>query len=90
MEILNSEDFLKKYNLKDKTMNESELRRVYNYSIYSRDSLIYSDKGFVKIDDCSMRGTHWTCFIVKITNHFTVTHLEVSQINFYYSNYLNQ
>ena len=49
---------MKKYNLKDDTMNESELQRVYNYSIYPRDSEIYSDKGFVNIDDGSMGGTH--------------------------------
>ena len=46
-------------------MNESQLQRVYNYPIYPRDSKIYSDKGFVKIDNGSMGGTHWTCFIVK-------------------------
>ena len=49
---------MKKYNLKNDTMNESELQRVYNYSIYPRDSEIYSDKGFVNIDDGSMGGTH--------------------------------
>ena len=34
-------------------MNESELQRVYNYEIYPRDSIFYSDKGFVNIDDGS-------------------------------------
>ena len=65
MKVLNFRDFMKKYNLKNDTMNESELRRVYNYPIYPRDSKIYSDKGFVNIDNGSMRGTHWTVFIVK-------------------------
>ena len=51
MTILNLKDFMKKYNLKNKTMNESELQRVYNYPIYPRDSQIYSDKWFVFIDD---------------------------------------
>ena len=46
-------------------MNESELQRTYNYHIYTRDSKIYSDKGFVNIDDGSQGGSHWTCFIVK-------------------------
>ena len=46
-------------------MNESELQRVYNYPIYPRDSKIYSDKGFVNIDNGAQGGTHWTCFIVK-------------------------
>ena len=46
-------------------MNESELQKIYLYSIYPQDSKIYSDKGFVNIDNGSMGGTHWTCFIVK-------------------------
>ena len=56
---------MKKYNLKNITMNESELLRVYNYEIYPRDSIIFSDKGFVNIDIGSQGGTHWTCFIVR-------------------------
>ena len=59
------ESFMKKYNLKNDTMNESELQRVYKYRIYPRDSKIHSDKGFVNIDNGSQGGTHWTCFIVK-------------------------
>ena len=65
MKVLNFKDFMKKYNLKNNTMNESELQRVYNYPIYPRDSNIYSNKGFVNIDDGSQGGTHWTCFIIK-------------------------
>ena len=64
-------------------MNESELRGVYKYNIYPRDSKIYSDKGFVNIDNAFQGCTHWTCFIVKITNHSTLTRLVVSLINFY-------
>ena len=65
MKILTFKDFMKKYNLKNDTMNESELQRVYNYKIYPRDSKILSDKGFVNIDDGSQGGTHWTCFYIK-------------------------
>ena len=65
MKILNFKDFMKKYNLEDNTMNELELKRVYNYPIYPRDSKIYSDKGFVNIDNGKMGGTHWTCFIIE-------------------------
>ena len=65
MKILNFRDFMKKYKLKDDTKNESELEKVYNYSIYPRESKIYSDKGFVNIDNGSMGGCHWVCFIVK-------------------------
>ena len=65
MKILNSKDFMKKYKLKNDTMNESQLQRVYNYPIYPRDSKINSDRGSVNIDDGSQNGTHWTCFAVK-------------------------
>ena len=41
---------MKKKNLKDDTLNESDLQRVYNYPIYPRASEIYSDKGLVNID----------------------------------------
>ena len=58
MKILTFEDFLKNYNLKNNTMNESELQRIYNYPIYPRGSKIYSDKGFVNIDDGSRGGSH--------------------------------
>ena len=57
--------FMKKYNLKDQTMNENDLRKIYNYKIYPRDSKILSDKGFVNIDDGRLGGTHWVCFIIK-------------------------
>ena len=65
MKILNFKDFMKKYNLKNNTMNESQSQIVYNYPIYPRDSKISSDRGFVNIDDGSQDGTHWSCFIVK-------------------------
>ena len=56
---------MKNYNLKNDTMNESDLQRVYNYPIYPRDSKVSSDKGFVNIDDGRMSEPHWSCFIVK-------------------------
>ena len=65
MTTLNFKDIMKNYKLKDHTMNESQLQKIYNYNIYPRDSKIYSDKGFVNIDNGSMGGTHSTCFIVK-------------------------
>ena len=65
MKVLNFNDFMKKYNLKDDTMKENQLQRVFNYPIYPRDSKIYSDKRFVNIDNGSQGGTHWTCFIAK-------------------------
>ena len=38
MTILNFENFMKNYKLKNDTMNESQLQRIYNYPIYPRDS----------------------------------------------------
>ena len=63
--ILNFKDFIKKYNLKDDTMNEFELQRVYNYPVYSRGKKIYSDEGFINIDNGNTGGSHWTCFYIK-------------------------
>ena len=51
--------------MKNDTLNESQLQRTYNYPIYPRDSTIYSDKGFINIDNGFQMGTHWTCFIIK-------------------------
>ena len=65
MKVLYFKDFMKKYNSKTDTMNESELQRVYKYPIYPRDSKIYSEKGFVNIDNGSRGRTHWTCFYIK-------------------------
>ena len=65
MKFLGFREFMKKYKLKNDTMNESELQKVYNYPIYPRDSKINSDKGFVNIENGFQGGTHWTCFIVK-------------------------
>ena len=65
MKVLNFKDFMKKYKLKNDTMNESQLQRIHNYPIYPGDSKIYSDEGLVNIDNGSQGGTHGTCFIVK-------------------------
>ena len=65
MTILSFKDFMKKYNLKNNTMNESELQKIYNYPIYPKDSKIYSVRAFVNIDNGSLGGSHWTCFYIK-------------------------
>ena len=70
MKVLSFKDFTKKYNLRKNTLSESDLQRVHNYPKYPRDSKKYSDKGFVNIDNVSMGGTHWTCFIVKDNRSF--------------------
>ena len=61
MKILNFNDFMEKYNLKNDTMIESQTQKFYNHPIYPRDSKIYSDRGFVNIDNGAQGGTHWTC-----------------------------
>ena len=70
MKILNFKDFMKRYKLKVDTMNEPQLQRIYNYPIYPRDSRIYSDRGFLNIDNGSMGGSHWVAFIVKGNKSF--------------------
>ena len=56
---------MKKHNVKDVTMNESDLQRVYNYPIYPKTSKMITDTGFVNVDNGSQGGTHWVCFLIK-------------------------
>ena len=70
MTILNLKELMKNYNLKNDTMNESYIQRVYNYNIYPRDSKIHSDKGFVNIDNGIRGESHWTCFTVKANKSY--------------------
>ena len=44
MKKLNFKEFIRKQNLKNNTVSESQLQRVYKYIIYPRDSKIYSDE----------------------------------------------
>ena len=74
--------FMKKINLKNDTMNESELQRLYNFPIYPRGSKIYSDKGFVNIDEGSQGHTHWNCFIVKDNQSYYFDSFGVQPDNF--------
>ena len=41
-------------------MNVLQLQKFYNYPIHPQDSKVFSNKGFVKIDNGSQGGTHWT------------------------------
>ena len=65
MKVLKFKNFMKKYDIKNDTMNESQLQKFYNYAIYPRDSKIYSDRRFVNIDDGTQNGTHWCVFYIK-------------------------
>ena len=53
MKIINFKDFMKKCKLKDYTLNESQLQKIYIYPINPRDIKINSDKGFVNKDNGS-------------------------------------
>ena len=65
MKILTLKNFMKKYKLKNDTMNELQLQKIYNSSIYPKNSKIYSDKGFVNIGDYENGGSHWCAFYIK-------------------------
>ena len=65
MNTINFKDFMKKYNLKNDTMNESLLQKISEAPIYPRDSRIDSDKEFGNIDDATQGGTPWCWFIIK-------------------------
>ena len=80
---------MRKYNLKTDAMSESDLQRIYKYPIYPRDSKIYYDKAFVDIDNGSQGDTHWTCFIIKITNLIILKVFVFIPTIFYSINYLS-
>ena len=65
MKIFNFKNFMKKYSSKNDNMNEYEIKRIYNFPKYPKDSKVSSDKGFVNKDNGTPGGTHWTCFIMK-------------------------
>ena len=60
-------------------------KKSYTYPINPRDSKIYSDNGFVNIDNGSMGGPHWTCFIVKDNKSFYSDSFGVSPNNFLFN-----
>ena len=70
MTVLDFKVFMRKIDLKDDTLNETQLQTNYNYPIYPRDSKIDSDTGFVSIGDRNSSGSHWKCFIVKDKKSF--------------------
>ena len=65
MTLLNLEDFMKKIDFKNDSMNESQLRKIYIYPVYPRDSKKLSNEGFVDLDDDSRWGSHWVCYYMK-------------------------
>ena len=70
MKVLNFKIFMKKHRLKDDTMNESELQRIYKYPFYPRDSKIHSDRGIINIGNYENGGSHWCAFYIKDNKSF--------------------
>ena len=64
-------------------MNKSQLQKIYNLPIYPRDSKIYSDKGFVNIDNVEWERIIRGLFMSKITNRSIWTVSVFNQINFH-------
>ena len=56
--------------MKNDTLNDLELQRVFSCPIYPRDSKIYSGKAFAIIDNGSIGGPHLLCFILKANKSF--------------------
>ena len=65
-------DFIKKYNLKNKATSNIKIQQVLdsiglnNVGIYLRDGSFKSDIGIVNLDPS--KGTHWVCYIKE--NYF--------------------
>ena len=51
--------------MKNDTLNEFQLQKIYSYHIHPTVLKIYSDKGFVNIDNGSQGGSHWCVFYVR-------------------------
>ena len=51
--------FMKNCKLKDNSMNQIELREVYDFPICSTDSIKTTNKGFLHINNGQEDGTHW-------------------------------
>ena len=50
--------------------HECVLKKLFDYPLYPKDSQIYSNKGFINIDNGQVGGTHWTCFYIKNNKSF--------------------
>ena len=68
-------------------MDGSDLQKSHKYPFYPRDSKIFSDEGFVILDNGFQGGTHWTCFYI-IDNKSYYFDLFVGQPDKLLSNHL--
>ena len=51
-------------------MNESQLQKISTYNINPRDAKVYSDRGFVILDNGRMGESQWTCLYIKDKKSF--------------------
>ena len=51
-------------------MDGTELKKVFNFTIYPEDSKITTIKRIVNIDKGNMGGTHWTFLYLKDNQSF--------------------
>ena len=56
---------MKTYKIKNDTMKESDIQRVYKDPLNPRGSKTYSNKGFVNIDIGLQGVSHWCAFYIK-------------------------
>ena len=59
-------------------MNQSDLRKSFNYLIHPRGSVITINKGYTHIDNGSMGGTHCNCFYMKTKKSYYLIQLEAT------------
>ena len=82
---------MKKYIVKDGTMNDGELKRVYNVPIYARDSEKITNKKFVTLGNGEQGGTQWRCFYIKYKRTFYFDRFERQAYNFFlFNNFQNR
>ena len=81
---------MKKFKLKNDTMNKRDFKRIHIYPICSRYSEINSDKDSlisIMVNEMALIGP---AVLSKITNPFILIVSEELQINIYLKKYLNR
>ena len=61
----NLKNSMKKFNLKNDAIIESELQGVLNCQICPRDSKLITEEGYIIIDNGSMGGCQWTSLVLE-------------------------
>ena len=69
--------------IENSTLDEIQLKKVFNFTMYPEDSKITTNKRIIKSDEGSMGGLIGYFFTSKIINHSTSLRLMAFPINFY-------